>query len=196
MDWDHCYQQGKTPWEKGEPSPPLLAYLKRDALAAASLLVPGCGWGHDVRAIAGFLPETRVVGLDISPTALERARQFPTVGQECYVEEDLFALPASMRGEFDVVWEHTCYCAIDPERRDEYVVAVHGALREKGEFLAIFFLDPYDDDHPSGGPPFGATQEEIRGRFDPFFDWKEDWVPSEAYPGREGREWMARLVKR
>ena len=40
------------------------------------VLVPGCGSGHDVRAIAAASPIAQVVGLDVAPSALDRARQF------------------------------------------------------------------------------------------------------------------------
>ena len=49
--WQEKYEQGETPWDKGEPSPGLVDFLA-DHNLNGRILVPGCGSGHDVRAIA------------------------------------------------------------------------------------------------------------------------------------------------
>ena len=139
MDWDRRYQIGDIPWEKGAPAPPLLEWLQACGPLHGNILVPGCGYGHDVRAIAAAAPDAKVIGLDISQLAIERARQFPVAGQEAYELGDLFNLPERFSGAFQWVFEHTCFCVIDPERRFDYVRAIAGALRSGGFLLAIFF---------------------------------------------------------
>ncbi len=193
-DWENAYQEGETPWDKGEPSPCLVHFLEENRLQG-HVLVPGCGLGHDVRAIAATGTPERVAGLDISPTAVRLAAEIPGHGLEDYLLGDLFDLDASLRNAFDWVWEHTCFCAIQPSERPAYVEAIHATLRPGGKLLAVFYLDPYDDDHPEGGPPFGASREEIRDHFAGYFDFGPDWVPERAYPGREGREWMMLMTK-
>ena len=190
-DWEAQYQKGETPWDKGAPSPGLIDFLAEAAMPGR-VLAPGCGAGHDVRAIAPHAAE--VVGLDIAPSAVELARRFPRGGGERYELADLFALPAEMRGVFDWVWEHTCFCAIDPAMRPAYVEAVAGALQPEGNLLAIFYLDP-GNDHPDEGPPFEVSVAELDRLFLPRFSLVREWLPQHAYPGREGREWM-RLMKR
>src|SRR5688572_26807295 len=113
-DWEAHYQQADTPWEKGQPSPGLVDFLTAEPVRGR-VLVPGCGFGHDVRALAATADE--VVGIDIAPSAIAGARKFPAVGGERYQLADLFALPPGLRGSFDWVWEHTCFCAIDPAQR-------------------------------------------------------------------------------
>ena len=110
-DWEGSYGRGETPWDKGAPSPGLVAYLAENEVRGR-VLVPGCGLGHDVRALARGGAE--VEGLDISPTAVARAREFPPAGSEKYRHGDLFALERDLVGAFDWVWEHTCFCAIEP----------------------------------------------------------------------------------
>ena len=120
------------------------------------VLVPGCGLGHDVRAIAATGQARVLIGLDYAPAAVAQARRQPPAGNESYVEADLFALPPEFCGRFDWVVEHTCFCAIDPARRADYVRAVAGALRPGGHLLAIFYLQPWNAGEPSppgGGPP-------------------------------------------
>ena len=68
-DWDKRYLAGDTPWEKGRAAPPLgELLLKMDPAAWGNgpLLVPGCGLGHDVRALAAL--GRSVLGVDLAAT--------------------------------------------------------------------------------------------------------------------------------
>lgn len=189
-DWEARYQTGDMPWEKGAPSPGLVEYLQSNPPLDGDVLVPGCGWGHDVRAISR--PDNEVIGLDIAPSAIKGARAFPHAGNEVYRHGDLFDLPEELHGIFDWVWEHTCFCAIDPSMRRTYAKAVADALKPRGHFLAIFYLNP---DAEGAGPPFGVTKSELDTLFYKSFELVREWRPGSAYPGREGREWM-RLMRR
>ncbi|MGB8353311.1 MAG: methyltransferase [Chthoniobacteraceae bacterium] len=191
-DWESRYKSGETPWEKGAPSPGLLEYLETNPPLNGKILVPGCGRGHDVRAISNSSNE--VTGLDIAPSAIQGADSFQKTGRETYRLEDLFNLPPDLRQAFDWVWEHTCFCAIDPSMRPAYVQAVSTALKPGGHLLAIFYLDP-GNDNENDGPPFGVTLAQLDAFFRDSFDLVREWLPSRAYPGREGREWM-RLLKK
>src|SRR2546422_6659099 len=73
-DWEARYQHGDTPWDKGEPSPGLVDFLRQHpALPRGSVCVPGCGTGYDVGAWteAGF----DAVGFDVAPSAVRLADQ-------------------------------------------------------------------------------------------------------------------------
>jgi len=190
-DWESRYQTGDMPWEKGIPSPGLVEYLKSHPPLTGSVLVPGCGFGHDVRAISR--PENEVTGFDIAPSALRGAQTFPVVANEHYRSGDLFELSSDLRNRFDWVWEHTCFCAIDPSMRTRYVEAVAAALKPGGHLLAIFYLNP---DNDGVGPPFGVTPVELDAFFGTDFDCLNKWQPEAAYPGREGREQMRLMRKK
>lgn len=193
-DWETRYLAGDTPWEKGLASPPLLELLEKfQDWGSGPVLVPGCGLGHDVRALATLgIP---LVGLDLSPTAVERAREFPQVGTEIYEAWD-FLDPAWRVGrEFSALWEHTCFCAIDPGDRQSYAEAAAGSLREGGLLAGVFFLNPFDPGEAAAGPPFAVTVEELDAWFSPWFERVDGWVPGAAYPGREGREWIGLFRK-
>jgi ubiquinone/menaquinone biosynthesis C-methylase UbiE len=161
------------------------------------VLVPGCGLGHDVRAIAAASPKANVVGLDIAPSALEQARRFSVHHRETYQFADLFNLPAELTGRFKWVFEHTCFCAIEPWQRPDYVRAVIQALQPEGALLAIFFLNPWDpgEEPEGGGPPFAVTRKELDALFGTHFVIVEELTPRTAYPGREGREIIRHLRK-
>ncbi len=191
-DWEAQYLSGETPWDKGAPSPALEDFLAHTPLRG-KVLVPGCGAGHDVRSLAAQGAE--VVGLDVARSAVTLADSFPKVGGETYLLGDFFDLPPALRGAFDHVWEHTCFCAIDPSMRPAYVEAAARALRPGGQLLAIFYLDP-GNDHPDEGPPFEVSIAELDRLFLPRFTLAEEWLPTRAYPGREGREWMRRMTLR
>jgi SAM-dependent methyltransferase len=183
-DWESHYRTGDMPWEKGAAHPALIAFLKTNPVHGR-VLVPGCGTGHDVRALAATADE--VVGLDLAPSAVAAAKKQPPVGGERYVLGDLFALPPSLCGVFDVVFEHTCFCAIPPERRADYVEAVAAALKPGGHLLAVFYLDPGLDPGESG-PPFGVTRAELDALFGSRFTLVLEWSPPATYPGRDSRE--------
>jgi len=190
-DWEHRYQSNDTPWEKGAPSPGLVDFLKEHSLDGR-ILVPGCGQGHDVRAIA--TTENEVTGLDIAPSAVQAAREHPPRFQERYVQDDLFALPKEWAGAFDWVFEHTCFCAIPPDMRAAYVESVAWVLKPGGHLLAVFFLNP-DLGRGESGPPFGVGEDELDAFFAADFVLLRQWTPEHTFPGREGREQM-RLLRR
>jgi SAM-dependent methyltransferase len=198
MNWEQRYRTGDTPWEKGAPAPPLLEWIARRGPLRGNILVPGCGSGNDVRAIAAASQAAQVVGMDIAPSALDQARRFSIAGQETYQLANLFDLPAVLIGRFDWVFEHTCFCAIDPQQRPDYVRAIVRALLPKGFLLAIFFLNPWDPGEApeEGGPPFGVTREDLDQLFAAHFDLVEELYPSAAFPGREGGEIIRLLGKR
>ena len=182
-DWEMRYQAGDSPWDKGRPHPELAAYLAAHPLSGR-VLVPGCGPGHDVRAIAASGAE--VLGIDIAPSAIERAQRHPVVGIERYELADLFALPPTYHAAFDWVWEHTCFCAINPALRTQYAESIAAVLKPGGHFLAMFYLNP-DRDPGEGGPPFGVSEAELDHLFGGYFELLEHWVPTQTHPGREGR---------
>lgn len=197
MDWEQRYETGDTPWEKGAPAPPLLEWLESRGSIRGNVLVPGCGSGHDVRAITAASPAAKVVGLDIAQSAVDRARQFSPAGNETYQRADLLDLPVELTNRFDWVFEHTCFCALEPGRRGDYVREISRALKPDGALLAIFFLNPWDPGEApaAGGPPFGVAREELDMLFGTHFELVEELKPCHAYPGREGRE-IIRLLRR
>jgi methyl halide transferase len=181
--WESRYQSGDMPWEKGAPSPGLVDFLAaHPKLAPGTVAVPGCGTGHDVRAWAraGF----QVFGFDIAPSAIRLAAQ-RTRNAKLSAQ---FRLADFLRDappfQFDWVFEHTLFCAIQPGERDEYVEALLRWLKPDGQYLAVNYLIPDRD-----GPPFGTTRAELLQRFSPHFELLQEWVPR-SYPNRTGLELM------
>jgi hypothetical protein len=194
LEWQRRYEQNDTPWDKGEPAPALVRFLRR-GLIAGRVLVPGSGRGHEVRAMAAQ-PGCSVVGLDLAPSATAEARQLTqkkTPGLKAdFITADFLALPPEMHDSFDWLVEHTCFCALDPRQRPDYVRAAATALKKGGKIFGIFYLNP----DVETGPPFAVSKEELATLFDPDFVLVEEGVPVESFPGRENREWIRLLQKR
>ena len=187
--WENRYQTQDMPWEKGAPSPGLVDFLAgHPELARGTVGVPGCGTGHDARAWAGA--GFRAYGYDLAPSAIslsiERTKAAGLTAQ--FRLADFLRDPAPFL--FDWIFEHTLFCAIQPNERDEYVRAVSRWLKPGGQYLAVNYLIPDVD-----GPPFGTTREEVVRRFLPQFDLLQEWVPR-SYPNRTGQELMLWWRKR
>jgi cyclopropane fatty-acyl-phospholipid synthase-like methyltransferase len=189
--WESRYQTRDMPWEKGAPSPGLGDFLSAHAeLSRGQVCVPGCGTGHDVRAWAseGF----KVSGFDIAPSAVRLASEATRqagLKAEFHLSDFLTDHPPA---QFDWVFEHTLFCAIQPAQREDYGKALLRWLKPEGNYLAVNYLIPDTD-----GPPFGTTREEIWNRFSPDFELIQEWVPR-SYPNRVGLErmfWWKRMRK-
>lgn len=193
MDWNDRYLENDTPWDKGEAAPPLLEYLKKNRIEG-SVLIPGCGTGHDSRVLAAH--GANALGIDVAPLAIEKAKSYPapSSGTVSYALGDFFSpeLQEKLSRNFDYVFEHTCFCAIDPSMRESYAKAASIALKPGGQLIGIFFTHLESD----GGPPHATPFDVIEATFSPYFTIENSWRPQYAYPGRLGEESMILMRKR
>ena len=178
-DWNQAYEQSNIPWDKGYAAPPLVEFLNRQSVTGR-VLVPGCGTGHDVRALAKQGAE--VVGMDIAPNAVAQAQAFPAAGAERYQPGDFLNLDATHWAAYDWVVEHTCLCALEPGERASYARAVQQALKPGGHYLAVFYREV--SDYTGDGPPHPTTQDESQALFSHAFDLLQSFVPRQSYPSR------------
>src|SRR6185503_8878435 len=121
--WEQRFAEGNTPWDRGETNPQLGAWLAAGALKPCRILVPGCGSGHEVAALAraGF----EVSGLDYAPIAIARTRKLlATLGAKAeLIEAD--ALAWQPPRPYDAIYEQTCLCALYPDQWREYADQLH-----------------------------------------------------------------------
>ena len=178
-DWNRAYEENDTPWDKGYASPPLSEFLEKRRIDGR-VLVPGCGTGHDVRALAERGAE--VVGLDIAESALRKAAMYPAVGNERYALGDFLNPEPVHMGAYDWLVEHTCLCALNPGERASYVESVRQVLKPGGNFLAIFFREVQN--YTGDGPPHPIGREAIDELFGEGFERIEASIPTKSYPGR------------
>jgi len=160
--WDSLFAADAGGWELGRAAPPLVTWFSEHVPKGMQAWVPGCGRGHEARLLAAL--EATVTAIDIAPTAIAQAQAMTPPGLSLtFVVQDLFAR-MGQRPAFDLVVEHTCFCAIDRARRDDYVTAVADALRPGGMLVGLF----YAHGRP-GGPPFTTDRAEVERRFAPRF---------------------------
>lgn len=181
--WTQVYHDEKNPgWNLGAPAVALEDMIPRVKLAKCRVLVPGCGEGHDA---ARFARDGHVVtAVDFSPEAIRRAKELyghmPNIE---FLEADIFKMPQHFDKSFDVIFEHTCYCAVNPTRRQELVKIWKRLLNDQGQLMGVFFTF-----EKRKGPPYGGTEWELRQRL------KGDYTPifwgrwQKSVPRRQGKE--------
>ncbi|MFC5050505.1 methyltransferase domain-containing protein [Rubritalea spongiae] len=188
MDWQARYQVGDTPWDKGCVTPVLTELIGKNPFffgESKRFFVPGCGFGYDALAIAET--GSSVIGMDIAESAVKQAQRLESAERELsFVSGDIFELAENLYGRFDFVWEHTCFCALDPSLRSRYVEQMWKVLKQGGAVVGVFFINP--DVAAGEGPPYGASREEIRALFASHFVLEWESEPKCCYEGREGRE--------
>jgi SAM-dependent methyltransferase len=184
--WETLYATGGDGWELGAPALPLVDFVETTPPPRGRVAVPGCGRGHDARFLAGRGYEA--TGFDFLPAIVDVARGLARRDgvPAAFETRDVFTLARDYAHAFDGVWEYTCYCAIDPRRRREYVDVLRTILRPGGWLLACFF--PLRAQ--TAGPPFKVSPLEVRRLLAPAFRIERAFLPPRSVRGRQGREWM------
>jgi SAM-dependent methyltransferase len=187
--WEERYQEQTPRWDLGEAAPGFLNLLNSENKPEpGKTAVLGCGRGYDAVLFAehGF----EVIGFDFAPTAITDSISLAQKSQSTatFLQRDIFDLATEFPHHFDYVVEHTCFCAIPPECRDEYVKLVRSILRPNGELIAVFFTH-----NRPGGPPFGATPAEIRQYFEADFEVLMLEPVLNSVPSRQGEEHLGLL---
>lgn len=199
--WEDRFLEGSTPWELGEPSRTAFEALKRaEAPAGGTVIVPGCGRGEDALQLAreGY----EVSAVDWAETAVNEVR-VRARREELPMEalcSSAWEIPGTWESTFDVWFEHTFFCAIDPSERERYVEQVLRMLKEDGQLVGAFFVtkDPNQRSlqPDNDGPPFTATEEELRRLFEPHFEIVRLEPADMAHPDRRPFEWVGHFRRK
>ena len=163
--WEQRFLEGQTPGDRGEVNPQLTVWQSDATLAPCRVLVPGCGSGHEVAALAaaGF----EVTALDYAAQAIARVRERlgPAGLQAELIEAD--ALHWQPARPFDAVYEQTCLCALYPDQWRDYADQLHRWLRPGGRLFALFvqFARPGAAEGRIEGPPYHCDIQAMRALF-------------------------------
>ncbi len=146
-EWENRYQLGQTGWDRGHVSPNLLYWLEHKLLSPCRILIPGCGNGYEVLALAekGF----DVVAIDIAPTPIENLRKIlktKPLNVEL-IQADFFT--CEFKKTFDAVYEQTSLCALPLNEWKNYEECLYHWLKPKGKLFAQFMQTEQES-----GPPF------------------------------------------
>ena len=187
--WEQRYQEQRDPWDLGHPAPPFVSLLSSaNAPQPGKVAVLGAGAGHDALLLAasGF----EVTGFDFAPTAIARATANAQAKQLSaqFLQRNIFDLATEFPSSFDYILEHTCFCALDPQLRPQYVQLATKILRPKAQLIALFFTH-----QRVGGPPFGIQPPEIKELFSPYFDFVRFEIAQDSILRRQGEEHLAIL---
>ena len=139
-DWDTVYVAGTPPpWDVGRPQPAFVRLADRGALRG-HLLDAGCGTGEN--ALLATAHSAGVVGVDVSPTAIARARAKAAERGLSARFEVADALHLSQLGlTFDTVIDSGLFHVFDDENRARYVASLASALRSGGSCYLMCFSD-------------------------------------------------------
>src|SRR5690606_14442079 len=103
---------GQTPWDIDEPDPHLVELVRSGLVTPGRTLDVGAGTGTNALWLAaqGF----DVVGVDISPRAIERAREkaADAPGRHAFSTLD-FLVDELPEGPFDFVFDRGCFHVFD-----------------------------------------------------------------------------------
>jgi hypothetical protein len=209
MDWDALWRAGVGVGERFDIAGPhacLTAAIRAGAVPAGRALVPGCGRGYDVVALAA--PDRFVVGLDLSTKCVEEARAHvsaalpagsPAAAAWDVRVGDFFASPAE---QYTFIYDYTFLCALLPARRAEWAAQMAALLSPGGTLMTLQFpLGPYGETHPldapldfTKGPPFLLTTAMYADLLLPAgFELvsANDVPPAMSFPKRAGVEAVA-----
>lgn len=166
-DWQARYDTGKTGWDRGEASPMLAQWLRSGELRPCEILVPGCGRGHEVIALAeaGF-KVTAIDFADSAVTALRAELERRSLSADV-VQSDVLTFCRS--STFDAVYEQTCLCALHPSQWQTYQQLLACWLRKGGQLFAMFMQSNSPD-----GPPYACEIDVMQDLFvGPTWQWSD-----------------------
>jgi methyl halide transferase len=156
--WEQSYKSGFYPWQRQTLNAAFRTWFDGGMTKGSTVLIPGCGTSLEPLEFA--VQGAAVTCLDIAPSAIEMQRRlFEKQNQTgTFICADL----AMMRPitPVDIIYEQTCLCAIQPERRPDYERFVYDSLRPSGTLFALFMQT-----RGPGGPPFHCAIEDMRHLF-------------------------------
>ena len=152
--WESRFQDGRTPWERGELNPAFLAWRTSGALLPCRILVPGAGRSLEPAALLadGF----DVVALDLASSAARVQQE--RLGTARVVQADVTAWQPD--APFDAIYDQTCLCALPPALWPAYEAQLRHWLRPGGRLFILLMQTGRE-----GGPPFDCPLPAMRALF-------------------------------
>lgn len=159
--WSKRYQIGQTGWDIGYASPPIVQYLDQFENKDIKILVPGAGNAYEVDyAFKNGFKNVHLLDISLNPIEnfQNKHSDFPT---DQLHHQDFFL----HENTYDLIIEQTFFCALGPEKREDYLAKIKQLLKPGGNLVGVLFDREFDFQ----GPPFGGRQEEYLILFKKYF---------------------------
>jgi SAM-dependent methyltransferase len=162
------YREGTAPWETGQPCSEIQRRLAAGDVPTTGTAVDlGCGTGVQTLLLAAHGLE--VVGVDLSTTAIEKARRrasgHPAGGRVHFVAGDVTEL-RGIGEPFDVLVDRGCYHLARRDHLDAYLDALRRYSRSGSLFLLLAFSAAEQPEFPV---PV-VSEDELRNELGPLFE--------------------------
>jgi hypothetical protein len=188
-DWNVAWQDKNTPWETGSVSPGLKYALENGyckyLTGLKHALVPGCGSGHDCEYLRSLNKFDSVVGLDMSPVAIDKAREMAaaassgpatTISQASVTKMEFICgsyfdhVPQHLT--YELIFDYLFFSALDIPMRKQWAQATARLLtRKNGVLITKLFplYNPAEDtpDKLTKGPPYLVRIEDYESELVP-----------------------------
>jgi len=155
--WDESYASGQLPWDTGQPEPMLVEFVTAREVVPCPALEIGAGTGTNAIWMAehGF----DVLGVDVSPLAVERARA--KIGNRrlrCRFAALDFLAATPPGGPYQFVFDRGCFHVFDEQsERERFAAQVATALSPGGLWLSL--IGSTEGPGREVGPPRRSARE-------------------------------------
>lgn len=171
--WEEMWSNGLQPgtsFDTGAPSKCLMHVIKDMDFPTGTCYVPGAGRAYDAFALANG--NRKVTALDLAKTACLKAQEWletkaqeseecaATVSRINVLAGDFFTDSRMVPGSFDMAWDCTFLCALDPSVREAWATRHSALIKSGGELVTLVFpIAPTKLD----GPPFHIDVPIVKG---------------------------------
>lgn len=197
QSWDEAYRDNETPWDIGRPQPAIVRVAEWGGLIEP-VLDSGCGSGEHALLVASM--GLQVKGVDVSQTAIERARAKARqrgLSAE-FLVGDVLALNDVPRLEppFRTIIDVGCFHTFANADRPLYASSL-ASVTGAGSVLHLLC---FSEETPGTYGPRRVTEAELRVTFSR--DWSvesiepDTFAVSNLFPGPTPSAWLARIVRR
>lgn len=187
--WNNRYNKQDTGWDIGYPSTPLKEYIDQLRDKKKSILIPGCGNSYEAEhlLLSGF---SNITLIDIAPLLTQTLeKKF-----NGYLNKELTIITGNffeLQQSYDLIFEQTFFCALDPSLRKKYVIQMHGLLKPDGKLVGVLFNRIFE-----GGPPFGGNAADYLELFKEYFIIEKIESCYNSISPRAGQEVFIQLKKK
>lgn len=192
-DWEAQYQKNEIGWDAGKATPGLEHWCETTTQRFQHIGAPGVGTGYDLIPLSKI--GIHVTALDVAPSAKLRFEDKVKTHVDSNATVDYLITDFFQYGPdaiFDLVWDYTFLCAIDPSQRQEWAKTMARLIKPSGTLLALIF--PVGT--RAGGPPFTLIPEKVHELLAEDFELISCEAPVGNHEDRKGVEFLTEYRRR